>query len=198
MLVDGRVWELTRLVPRTEERDGGVWPTPRASGGTNYKDANAERDAKSVDLHAKLGGRVTEGHRSGPLFVRVGGLQDHRRLARNRKLLRRSSVCRFGQFTRFPHAGTVPKRGPAMSRIRAFLGFISPPPVCHSFHEKQLFQIIPIKFLDFGRPRRVDSPQAMGPKRGHVTLPFLFHPIALKAPRREIGAGDVLFGPLDD
>lgn len=33
MIVAGRCWELTRLVPRTEGNDGGAWPTPDAGMG---------------------------------------------------------------------------------------------------------------------------------------------------------------------
>lgn len=47
MMRDGRVWELTRLVPRTEGNDGGVWPTPDANmgtrGGQNPGRINPER-----------------------------------------------------------------------------------------------------------------------------------------------------------
>lgn len=51
MMRDGRVWELTRLVPRTEEKDGSLWPTLTASprGATT-----AERNAK------RLGGVTLE------------------------------------------------------------------------------------------------------------------------------------------
>ena len=45
MMRDGRVWELTRLAPRTGEKDGSLWPTLTASprGATT-----AERNAKRL------------------------------------------------------------------------------------------------------------------------------------------------------
>jgi hypothetical protein len=51
MMRDGRVWELTRLAPRTGEKDGSLWPTLTASprGATT-----AERNAK------RLGGVTLE------------------------------------------------------------------------------------------------------------------------------------------
>ncbi len=53
-----------------------TWPALEYTGGNHYKDTNAERDAESVDHHAKLGWRVTKGHCPRLLFVRVGRIQD--------------------------------------------------------------------------------------------------------------------------
>lgn len=50
MMQDGRCWELTRPVPRTEESDGGAWPTPRAGKSTNENEETwkKRRDAGKV------------------------------------------------------------------------------------------------------------------------------------------------------
>ncbi len=49
MMRDGCVWELTRLVPRTKEKDGSLWPTLTAS----------QRGATTAERNAKRLGGVT-------------------------------------------------------------------------------------------------------------------------------------------
>ena len=54
MMCDGRVWELTRLVPRTNEKDGSLWPTLTASPRGATTEQRNEKRLGGVSLESAL------------------------------------------------------------------------------------------------------------------------------------------------
>lgn len=54
MMCDGRVWELTRLVPRTNEKDGSLWPTLTASPRGVTTEQRNEKRLGGVSLESAL------------------------------------------------------------------------------------------------------------------------------------------------